>query len=225
MKLFIFLLLLIPLNVQAEDSILKKGFSLLNEKKYSESFSEQSKSRFNIKLGYAQLTKEENNRENLLNLELEAQYSFHEKWAAGFGIGNWFELNSNNLSNNSGTLSSNINLSLTYALTGSLIKNKQTTIHYTSRIYQKDKKILIKHDRVENSKTTHDDGWRIFVSAAQMNMNRIDGVAYGYGAGLAHDWSLQNGDVFQVGWKYVYFNNSNIEASLGQLYISYGFLP
>lgn len=203
----------------------KGKIKLLNSKNHKETFSTDHKVSFNLKLGYTQLTKSENDNENLLNLDFEARYAFNNKFAAHAGMGKWFDVSGNQLSNSSGFLAHHMNVGLEYAVTGSFIRRDIKTVNYQQKIYQKGSKFIVKNDRTESHANNNYDGLRIFINANQMELNNVKDSAYGWGGGGYYEWLLDSGNTFQLGGKYEQFNNSIVDANLGQLYISFGFLP
>lgn len=204
----------------SEDKLL-----LLDQKKSSDVFIDEHKVGISFKLGYTRLTKEQNENENLLNFDIETRYAFSNKWAVYFGMGQWFNVDGTNISASGGLLAHHKNLGLTYALTGSLVRKDLRRINRITNVYKKGNKIIVKHDRTEQEGHNQMDGWRLFANLSQIEFNVIETAAYGFGGGVSYEWMHKNGHFSQVGFKYEQFNNKYVDANLGQLFISYGFLP
>lgn len=240
MKLLCVLILLTAAFAQAQENTVtevettpdshKSGaveekIKLLNSKTNKETFSTEHKVSFNLKLGYTRLTKEENANENLLNTDFEVRYALSEKFAAHAAMGKWFDVNGDQLSNSSGLLAHHMNIGLAYALSGSFIRKNVKTVNYHQKIFKKGTKFIVKNDRTESHAYSRYNGLRVFINANQMELNNVKDSAPGFGAGAYYEWLKKSGNTFQLGAKYEQFNNDIVDANLGQLYISFGFLP
>src|SRR5690606_32041081 len=103
----------------------------------------------NFKLGYTKLTKEKNRNEDLLNVDIETRYAFNPSWAVYFGMGQWVTLRNTNISTGEGMLAHHKNLGLSYALSGSFIRQDYREITYRTNVYKNGNKIIVKNDRTE----------------------------------------------------------------------------
>lgn len=199
---------------------------LINQKKENDHYETKSKVALNLKLGYSMLTAKENDNESMVNADLEARYAFHDRWAASFGFGKWTEVFTENVSNDSGALSHQMNLGLTFALSGSLVKKKHHYINSDVKLLKQRNTFRVDTNRVEESLVDPAyDGWRIFATVAEVGSARTENPLYGGGIGIYHEKMLSTGNNFMIGVKYDHFENGALDANLTQLFIGIGLLP
>lgn len=234
MKLLLIGALLITSSVMAKSDGEKKTVvvnendtvQLINQKKENDHYKTKSKVALNLKLGYSMLTADDNDNESMINVDLEARYSFHERWAASLGFGKWTEVFSENVSNDAGALSYNMNVGLTFAISGSLVKTRHHYVNSDVKLLKQRNTFRIDTNRVEETLSDPAyDGWRIFVTAAEVGSARTEHPLYGGGIGIYHEKLLNSGNNFMVGVKYDHFENGSLDANLTQLFIGIGFLP
>jgi hypothetical protein len=234
MKFLIIGLLFLTGNALAESTSSNKTVvvkenetvQLVNQKKENEHYETKSKVALNLKLGYSMLTAKDNDNESLVNIDLEARYAFHDKIAASFGFGKWTEVFSENVSNDSGALSHQMNLGLTFALSGSLIKRRHHYVNSDIKLLKQRNTFRLDTSRVEETLADPAfDGWRIFATVAEVGSARTSRPLYGGGIGVYHESLLSTGNNLMVGVKYDHFQNGALDANLTQLFVGIGFLP
>lgn len=225
MKIVLTLLTLLSFSsslLAQEDSKIQ----LLDKKVKREHTSLDHKVSLNFQLGYTHLTAEENDGEDLINTDFSVRYALANWVAVGGGVGKLWDLDGGDVSDDAYTLSSQANIGLTFALSGSLVRRQHFTTDYTTKVYKRENKFLVKNERRETITWNDFDGIRLDLRANQAQFNRMDSAVYGAGAGLYYEALFKNlPATWQVGVRYDYLNNSRVNANLWQAFLGIGFMP
>lgn len=155
------------------------------------------------------------------------RYSFLEKVAFQFELSKLFT--GGELSNNFGNLSHSMNAGLTIALSGN------TRLHNKKEIFKQvsKNKRMAKSTVVSTIGKTDFDGFRINISASQMEFSKLEDTTYGYSASLFYESLLlkKNSDdavsysPIQYGVKYTGADTSKVKIQLLQVFVGIGFFP